>query len=72
MSLIASYYRECPFCRSIFGRGKGLNNLARHMCDEPVVIELRKEVETLRQRIAQLEKRRDHRDRPAGHDDGTQ
>ena len=37
----AHWYRKCPTCGGSFGRGKGANGLARHLCDEPVVIELR-------------------------------
>lgn len=34
-------YRKCPTCSGSFGRGKGLHGLARHICDDPLMIKLR-------------------------------
>ena len=37
-------YRKCPTCGGLFGRGAGANGLARHDCDHPLVVELRKRI----------------------------
>ncbi len=47
--MIATWYQRCPECGSLFGRGKGAGGLARHLCDEPLVIKLRA-------RLARVEK----------------